>query len=251
MFKLPKKPFHIAIVIALLLVVIGIILAVVLGGIWLATPYKASDKALALLRSDGNYTFVNDGNLNFLPKQALPQGVIVYPGGRVEAAAYSYICAEIANKGYPCIVAVMPFNLAVFKLNSAQEILAKYPEVTAWTMVGHSLGGSMAARYIKDNPAQIEGLILLGAYSDIDISQTQIQAIVISGSNDKVLNQESYIANLKNLPQNKIEVKIAGGNHAQFGDYGAQGGDGESSVSLTYQHEVVVEEILKSLAQGM
>ena len=39
------------------------------------------------------------------------------------------------------------------------------------------------------------------------------------------------------------EFCIDGGNHAQFGCYGIQQGDGKASVSPEYQRKVTVEEI--------
>ena len=40
---------------------------------------------------------------------------------------------------------------------------------------------------------------------------------------------------LKNLPADTEWITIEGGNHAQFGDYGVQDGDGEATISAEMQ----------------
>lgn len=67
---------------------------------------------------------------------------------------------------------------------------------------GHSLGDSMAASYLADNTNDYEGLILLGSYSTADLSGTDLSALSVYGSEDKVLNREKYNENKSNLPDN-------------------------------------------------
>lgn len=40
------------------------------------------------------------------------------------------------------------------------------------------------------------------------------------------MNRESYAKNACNLPNGSMEIIIEGGNHAGFGAYGSQKGDG-------------------------
>ena len=58
----------------------------------------------------------------------------------------------------------MPLNLAVFGINSANDVITSYSNITAWAIGGHSLGGSMAAQYVHDNSKAIKGLVLLAGY---------------------------------------------------------------------------------------
>lgn len=224
-----------------------IIVSFVFVGIWIFTPYKPTQSALSKLASTQDYSVYNTGNIEFVPTKPLDKGVIFYPGGRVEANSYSYICQGLSAKGYTCIIAVMPLNLAVFKINAASEIILKYNNIKTWVIGGHSLGGSMAARFTKDNLNSISGIFFLGSYSDIDLSKTELKAAVLIGSEDSVLNQQAFKDNYKNLPSVSTINIIQGGNHSQFGDYGLQDGDFEAKISKDEQHEIVINEVLKLL----
>lgn len=219
------------------------------GAIWIATPYKPSSDALALLKDSENSYFKDTGNLEFIPKEPKSKGIIFYPGGRVEAQAYSYICSALANQGYPCIIAVMPFNLAVFKIDAGDEIISKYPEIQGWIIGGHSLGGSMAARYVNQTEYKdkISGIVFLASYSDIDLSKSKIPCSILIATKDNILNFDTFSDNFKNFPDNHNLNVIQGGNHSQFGDYGLQQDDGNSEINKDEQHQIVVAEFVKLL----
>ena len=46
------------------------------------------------------------------------------------------------------------------------------------------------------------------------------------------------------MPKYYNEYEIPGGNHAQFGNYGPQKGDGEASVSAAEQQRIAADKIL-------
>ena len=48
-------------------------------------------------------------------------------------------------------------------------------------------------------------------------------------------------------PDRYIKREISGGNHAGFGNYGAQRGDGEAAISAEEQQEQTVDLILESI----
>ena len=148
-----------------------------------------------------------------------------------------------ADKGILCVLVKMPFNLAVFDVNAAQGISEKYPEIDSWYIGGHSLGGSMAASYLKENTDAFDGLILLGSYSTADLSQTNLEVLSVYGSEDKVLNAEKYKENLPNSPTDLTENIIDGGCHAYFGTYGAQDGDGTPTISNEEQIKITATAI--------
>ena len=64
---------------------------------------------------------------------------------------------------------------------------------------------------------------------------TALRVLSIYGSEDGVLNRDSYEKDRKNLPTGFTEVVIDGGCHAQFGSYGAQNGDGIPTISAEEQ----------------
>ena len=47
------------------------------------------------------------------------------------------------------------------------------------------------------------------------------------------------------LPEGSVEICIEGGNHAQFGSYGEQKGDGQATISGEEQRRQTVEAFLK------
>jgi len=153
-------------------------------------------------------------------------------------------CAE---KGVLCIIAEMPFNLAVLDINAADGIQKEYPQIENWYIGGHSLGGSMAASYLEKHTDEYEGLILLGSYSTADLSDTDLNVLSIYGSEDQVMNCEKYNENKSNLPTNFTEIVIDGGCHAYFGMYGAQDGDGTPSISNSEQILQTAEHIAQMI----
>ena len=103
----------------------------------------------------------------------------------------------------------------------------------------------MAATYASKYPEKLNGLVLLAAYSTADLTDSGLDVLSIYGSEDGVLNMEKYESNRGNLPKNTAEVMIPGGNHAGFGSYGAQDGDGEAGLSafeqINYTADIILE----------
>ena len=139
------------------------------------------------------------------------------------------------------MIAEMPFRLAVFDINGAEGICDQFPEIDNWYIGGHSLGGSMAAQYLSSCKEEYKGLVLLGSYSATDISDMDIEVLSVYGENDKILNREKYKESIDNLPDSLTEKIIDGGNHAYFGMYGEQKGDGKAEISNIEQIETTAE----------
>ena len=216
---------------------IVLVIAVLVGACaaYLGDYYKADDEAIgAFLPQGSTWKEEPGGYIAFEPDGALT-GLIFYPGGKVEHSAYIPLMQACAEKGILCIIAEMPFNLAVFDINAADGIQEEYPQIENWYIGGHSLGGSMAAAYLEKHTDEYEGLILLGSYSTADISDDGLEVLSIYGSEDQVLNREKYNDSIGNLPQDFKEIVIEGGCHAYFGMYGAQDGDGSPSISNSEQ----------------
>ncbi|OPZ32298.1 MAG: Alpha/beta hydrolase family protein [Tenericutes bacterium ADurb.BinA155] len=207
--------------------------------IYTGTYYLASDSAIALASDEDGA-----GNIRFFPKVAASTGIIFYPGAKVDERAYAPLSSKLAEAGFYVVIARMPFHLAVFQSDAAATIKAQNPTISSWYLCGHSLGGAMAASYLSDEQKNYTGLILLASYSTADLSQSALRTLTIYGSEDHVLNQSKYQNCKKNLPASNLEVKIAGGNHGQFGDYGIQQGDGTATISREEQQEETVKAIV-------
>jgi dienelactone hydrolase len=203
----------------------------------------AQDQAVNVMSNSSVTVTTFEGGIAFGNPDA-STGFIFYPGGKVEDTAYAPFIEEIAEGNVFCVIAEMPYQLAVFRSNAAADIMKQYPQVESWYIGGHSLGGAMAAYYAGKYPEQFEGIILLASYSTADLSKSSMKALVMHGSEDDVLNMESYQKYLNNLPSGYEEITIEGGNHAGFGDYGLQKGDGEATISAADQWKIASSAII-------
>ena len=212
----------------LFLIPLVMLVAIGIGcGIYLGDYYRADAEAISL--TDGM-----EGDLIWAPENA-EAGLIFYPGGKVDHAAYAPLMEALADRGILCVVTEMPFHLAVLDIDAAAGIQSQYPEVERWYIGGHSLGGSMAAAYLDSCEEDYEGLILLAAYSTADLSKSPLEALSIYGSEDQVMDRENYEQYRQNLPADFQELVIDGGCHAGFGLYGSQEGDGVPAITAQEQ----------------
>jgi dienelactone hydrolase len=209
-----------------------------LGGcaLYVCDYYRADTNAIeAMVQGDGvTATALAGGDIAYGDKDAA-FGLIFYPGGKVEHTAYEPLLRALAARGILCILVKMPLRLAVLDMHAADGIREQFPAVAHWYIGGHSLGGSMAASYLAKHATEFDGLILLASYSTADLSGQELRALSLVGSEDGVLNREKYALYRSNLPTDTTETEIAGGNHAYFGAYGAQKGDGTAALTLQQQ----------------
>jgi hypothetical protein len=230
----------------ILILFVIIILTFLSVSIYWVNDYYKADNISEFIESSEKITVNTSSNLlSFEPKENSTIGIIFYPGGKVAFKSYSPITYKLSNLGFTVIIPKMPLNLAIFGINKADNIIEDFSNIETWYICGHSLGGAMASRYINNNPDKLEGIIFLGSYSDIDLSNLDIKCMSIYGSLDGlgvVKKNETY---KNNLPSNSKFVIIEGGNHCNFGNYGFQIGDNTSTISSEKQQNITVEEINK------
>jgi dienelactone hydrolase len=223
------------------LIIIGVIILVGFAGfiIWGLTPLGPTSEALAALESNANVSVQDKGNfIVFTPASHKPiTGFILYPGGHVDYRSYAPIAQDIASNGYRVSIVKMPLSLAVFGIDRADEVISAYPDMRYWVIGGHSLGGSMAASYAKSHSANVQGVVFWASYpaTGDDLSTTDLKGLSTYGSNDQVLDWDTFNTTLDLLPNGTIMQVIQGGNHAQFGNYGLQPGDGMATISAADQ----------------
>lgn len=186
--------------------------------------------------------------IDFMPDKPEGISVIFYPGGLVKPESYAPLAHELAEAGHHTIIAKMPVNLAVLKQNLADDIRNAYPD-ESFVMGGHSLGGSMAARYAASHPDALQGIFFLASYPDQkgSVKSLGIQALSILGTNDEVVNATKYQNGRAYLPEDTVYYTIEGGNHSQFGDYGHQSGDGEPEITGEEQLSQTVKAVTEWL----
>jgi len=234
-----KKRFLIASISIFSVIVVALSAFFIYAGVYYHTDdaavsaYTSAKPNVHCEMADGKYLVYGD------KKQI---GIFFYPGGKVEYTAYLPLMYALAERGYFCVLKKMPFNLAVLRPNAAEDDVKKYG-VERWFVAGHSLGGCMAAKYAAKHTGDVEGLIMLGAYSEDDLSATSLKVLSIYGSEDKVLNRKKYDKFKKYLPADFTEYVIEGGCHAGYGMYGAQKGDGTPTISTVEQIELTADYI--------
>lgn len=172
--------------------------------------------------------------------------MVFYPGAKVEYTAYLSLLNKLAVQGVDCFLVKMPCNLAFFGQDKAEELMETY-DYEHWYLSGHSLGGAMAASYASGHLKSLEGLVLLAAYPTKDLKEESFSVVSIYGKEDGVLNMEKVEEGRKFMPDDYTEVCIEGGNHASFGNYGEQKGDGAAAISREEQQERAVEAILQMI----
>lgn len=194
--------------------------------------YRAEDVALDVLAQDSGLS-VQDDLTVLSPSVPSDTAIIFYPGAKVEAEAYLPLLEQIKQTGVTCILVHMPFRMAIFDANAAEDVMEQFPEIQHWYMAGHSMGGAMASQFASGHQDEIDGLILLGAYIYGDYPDEK--TLTVYGS----LNQsvEDHIDYTENI------VEIEGGNHAQFGNYGPQKGDLPATISAAEQQAQTVDAI--------
>lgn len=217
-----------------------LILAILAGVFfwYVSDYYRAEEVALEVLAQDSGIT-VQDNLTILSPTSPADTAIIFYPGAKVEAEAYLPLLDQIRQTGVTCILVHMPFHMAIFDADAAEKVMEQFPDIQHWYMAGHSMGGAMASKFASDHPNEVEGLILMGAYLYGDYPEEK--TLTIYGS----LNQsvEDHIDYTQNI------VEIQGGNHAQFGNYGAQKGDLPAEISAQEQQAQTVTAIEAFLSE--
>lgn len=236
----------------LLGLLILLLLAVAGFTAWAYTPLGPMPEALAALQSDPTVQVTTSPWLTFVPTGSqATTGFIIYPGGRVHPRAYAPVARAIAEQGYLAVIVPMPFNLAVTNAAAADKVIAAHPEIAHWAIGGHSLGGAMAANYVYTHPDAVQGLVLWAAYpaGNNSLADRALPVVSVYASADGLATGEKIAASRALLPPGTRFVLIEGGNHAGFGWYGPQSGDGQATISRAEQQAQVVGETVALLAE--
>ena len=183
---------------------------------------------------DAQELTLDDGSIAYVPESPVT-GIIIYPGVKIEHTAYVPLMRALANDGVLAVVANMPYNLPYLKQTAADGIKAEFPYIENWYLAGHSEGGMIAASYIADHTDSFDGLILLGSYSKVDLSESGLKGIAIFGDLDQIMTSDVFDQYKHNLPKGYVTSVIKGANHSGFGMYGLQEGDAEATISNTRQ----------------
>jgi predicted alpha/beta-hydrolase family hydrolase len=213
----------------------GLGLAAVL--LWLA-PYPADDTATDALESTEAVTVGSSrADIVFEPTDEARGGLVLYPGALVDPRAYARHAHDIAEQGFQVVVLKCPYDLALLCTGAAEGHIT--PDLD-WSVGGHSLGGT-AASLFADTSDAISGLVFWASYPQPDLSGRDDLAVTsISGSQDGLSTPGDIEASRANLPSTTEFVEVEGANHASFGSYGPQAGDGEATLDAEAAREQIV-----------
>jgi hypothetical protein len=228
-----------------------VVVSVAVFIIWSLNPPRPMPKAIEAMQGILEVDVRSEPWLIFQPTASeRSTGLILYPGGRVDPRAYAPAARAIAQQGYLVVIVPMPLNLAVFGAQRAERVIQAFPEITAWVVGGHSLGGAMAAHYASLSPNQVKGLVLWASYPAVsdNLRDSGLYVVSIYGTRDGLTTLEDIQASTILLPDGTIWVEIEGGNHAQFGYYGPQSGDLEAEITYLEQESMVVEATVATLS---
>ena len=225
--------------IIIILVIIAILAAIffIYVGTYSPAVPPAPEIAQTMVNVDGNLYLYADSDT----------GIIIYPGGKVDEQAYAPLAQTLYEGGYTVAIVKMPFHLSIFDSNKAVEIIEQNPQIKYWVIVGHSLGGTSASIFAHDYPENLSGIVFLGSYPYKDLSGLDLWALDISGSNDLVLDREKAAEYTAYYPTHSSHEVIVGGNHAGFGCYGVQSGDGQAKIAWEAQVEATAQLILDAM----
>lgn len=214
---------------------------------WALTPLGPSAVALQSMAADDSVSVAQkDGRLEVSPRSVTPtSAVIIYPGGRIEPRSYAPLARRLATAGHLAVIVEAPLSLAILDADAARAPIDAHPEIATWVLSGHSLGGVAAASFARENADRVQGLVLMASYpaEGSDLSDTDIEVLSLVGTLDEVVDRGALARADKLLPWNTTYVTLGGGNHAQFGSYGTQPGDGQATISPEDQWGITVMQI--------
>ncbi|MED1563299.1 alpha/beta hydrolase [Alkalihalobacillus alcalophilus] len=167
--------------------------------------------------------------------------IILYPGGLVKPESYSLLAEELALNQHRVFIIKMPLNLAFFGKDKATPIVDKYQDEPIF-IGGHSLGAVFASRFAIEFEEKLDGVFFLASYPDKNgsLRTTSLPSILLTASEDNVINQKNLKQASDLFSEEHQHFIIEGGNHAYFGSYGQQSGDGESLISAEVQRRHTV-----------
>lgn len=236
---------------------LGRSLLVVLSLGWLAVvgwlmPAGATPSGLEAMVTDSSVTVVETTTQILLSPsgEIKATGVFFQPGAKVDARAYVTTLRPLALAGHVVVIAKQPLGIGFLATDAFDGARSAFPAVAQWVLGGHSLGGTVAALQATSvssgstesaSAARVVGLLLYASYPAGDMSDTALPVLSISGQNDGLSTPEAIAASIPNLPGSTTFFEVPGANHASFGDYGLQAGDGVASASRLDTHSDITK----------
>ena len=172
------------------------------------------------------------------------EGLVFIPGAKVDPYAYLFkLSGIVEDAGLTVVITKPTFNLAILDLRPLETFTSDAPGIETWFVGGHSLGGARACQIAGE--ADVVGLVLFGSFCANDLRSSELTVLSISGSEDGLSTPAKIQSGAVLLPASTTFFEIDGFNHADFGDYGAQSGDGVSTLTSEDARAALTAELLE------
>ena len=218
--------------------------------------YRASGPAHTALRSNALVQVTRTAtSITFMPSERQhTQAILFFAGALVDPAAYAPLLRRVAEQGYLAVLIPLPARSAPTAqheqeaITRARSIMSESPSVR-WVVGGHSKGAAIASIMARDHPRSLTGLLLVGSSHprEFSLSSLRVPVVKVYGTRDGLASEAEIRQFASNLPGHTRFVEIAGGNHAQFGYYGSQLGDGRPTISREEQQTQLFQAVIETL----
>ena len=234
---------------------LSFLLATIVGFLaWAHTVY-AADRAATIDVFRSGQVDVVDRERAIIITPASEEGpladtvLVFYPGGRVDPYAYLPPLAHTAEEtGLRVVVPKAPLNLAIADTRDIEQLASLAGRYSAIATGGHSLGGVRACLQ-ADSPL-VSHLVLFASYCANDLtSRGDLTVLTVLGSVDGLTDPAQVSDASVFLPGDPETITIRGANHASFGAYGPQSGDGPSRISPESMYQQLSDILRSFLAQ--
>lgn len=206
-----------------------------------------------LKKNRGDYAVYYSGNA------APDHAFLMVPGGMVDPHVYvCWINRLVRNDPSVAVVLLKyPSNLPITNISKVLKVANDLDEFSHWAIGGHSLGGVVAASVVHKDTGFFDGLVLMASWSRAasDLSNWGSTVLSVYASEDQLATEEEVFNSGQFLPPGitisspeelaalsaqTAYYQIVGGNHAGFGCYGPQKGDGKAFIDVDEQQEQLI-----------
>lgn len=214
---------------------------------------SAAPEALAALESDATVMVEQGEYLVFRPATGTPaMGVILYPGAYCDFRGYAPILRRIAAAGHLVVAVPMPLEMALLAPNRALDVQAAFPATRHWALIGHSLGGVVAAMFVHAHPQAVGGLVLWDSYptEGATLAEWNHPVWLIHRARPDGSPPKAFAEHRAYFPPDSRWVPMPGGIHMYFGSFDGGGfvEDWPPSIPRAMQHDIAVGATLEALA---
>lgn len=216
------------------------------GDVNINSPY-----ALPVPVNKQNFRYVEgEGNLAdkswhvFQPFNPTKVAYVHYVGAACPPEAYFKFASDLADKGVTVFIPNFSLNYGLKGFNITSSIIAAHPNITNWSVGGHSYGAIAASYYVQAYPNKVKAFLLYASGNlcpNCNFTTYDVKTLLMWGSRDTVGGPQAFKEKLiPKLPADTIYHEVVGGNHYHFGYYGYQYPDTIALVSREEQQRQMV-----------